>query len=111
MGTQKLVTGRTGAWLIASHAAIFDFDLHGVVLAGRSGFFSAGMDLKLLPTLPDPDLKSTLEHLARTTTRLFTFPKPVVAALCHSDNTSAPKSVVATSCMPVEIGIDRKSVV
>lgn len=58
-----------------------DPDLHGVVLTGRQGYFSAGMDLKLLPTLPDAELKSTLLHLAKTTTRLFTFPKPTVAAL------------------------------
>lgn len=58
-----------------------DPDLGAAVIAGRDGFFSAGMDLKLLPTLPDAELRQTLSHLARTTTRLFTFPKPVVAAI------------------------------
>ncbi|MBS2029054.1 MAG: enoyl-CoA hydratase/isomerase family protein [Deltaproteobacteria bacterium] len=58
-----------------------DPDLSAVVLAGRDGFFSAGLDLKLLPTLNEADFKKTLEHLCATTTRLFTFPKPVVAAI------------------------------
>ena len=30
VGFQQLITGRTGSWLIASHAAIFDFDPHGL---------------------------------------------------------------------------------
>lgn len=58
-----------------------DPDLHAVVLSGRDGFFSAGLDLKLLPSLSDAELRVTLKHLAETTYRLFTFPKPVVAAI------------------------------
>src|SRR6185312_7270745 len=58
-----------------------DPDLSAVVLAGRDGFFSAGLDLKLLPTLSDSEFQKTLLHLCASCTRLFTFPKPVVAAI------------------------------
>lgn len=58
-----------------------DPDLRAVVLAGRDGFFSAGLDMKLMPQLADPELRATLNHLADTSTRLQTFPKPVVAAI------------------------------
>ena len=58
-----------------------DPDLAAVVLAGRDGFFSAGLDLKLLPTLSEPEFKKTLEHLCSSSLRLFTFPKPIVAAI------------------------------
>lgn len=58
-----------------------DPDLHAVVIAGRDGFFSAGLDLKLMPSLGEAELRATLQHLCETTCRLFTFPKPVVVAI------------------------------
>jgi enoyl-CoA hydratase/carnithine racemase len=58
-----------------------DPDLHAVVMGGRDGFFSAGLDLKLLPSLTEAELRTTLKHLCETSYRLFTFPKPVVAAI------------------------------
>jgi len=32
LGLKNRIPRRTGAWFIASHAAVFDFDLHGVAL-------------------------------------------------------------------------------
>jgi enoyl-CoA hydratase len=58
-----------------------DPDLRAVVLSGRDGFFSAGLDLKLMPQLNDVELRSVLGHFAETSLRLFTFPKPLVAAI------------------------------
>lgn len=55
-------------------------DVHSVILAGRPGFFSAGLDLKVLPTLSAADLRSTLDGLEDTMKRVFLFPKPVIAA-------------------------------
>jgi enoyl-CoA hydratase len=81
---------------VALDTAERDPDLSAVVLAGRDGFFSAGMDLKLLPTLPTPELHKTLTHLARTTTRLFCFPKPVVAAI--TGHAVAGGAVLALCC-------------
>ena len=51
-----------------------------LVIAGRTGFYSAGLDLKLLPTLPRAELQTTLVTFARTMLRVFTFPIPTVAA-------------------------------
>lgn len=52
-----------------------------VVVAGRSGYYSAGLNLKLLPTLAPADLKTTLVTFGRTMLRVFTFPIPTVAAV------------------------------
>lgn len=52
-----------------------------VVIAGRSGYFSAGLNLKLLPTLAPADLKATLVAFGETMLRVFTFPIPCIAAV------------------------------
>jgi enoyl-CoA hydratase len=51
-----------------------------VVLAGRPGFFSGGLDLKLLPTLPPDAMRATSLAFVALVERVFLFPKPVVAA-------------------------------
>jgi len=58
-----------------------DPDLKAVVLAGRDGFFSAGLDLKLMPSMTDAALTTTLQHFCDTALRLFTLSKPLVAAI------------------------------
>ena len=52
-----------------------------VVIAGRPGYYSAGLNLKLLPTLPPAELRATLVTFGRTMLRVFTFPIPTVAAV------------------------------
>ena len=52
-----------------------------LVITGRPGYFSAGLNLKLLPTLAPPELRATLVTFARTMLRVFTFPIPTVAAV------------------------------
>jgi enoyl-CoA hydratase len=54
---------------------------HAVVLAGRPGYFSAGLNLKLLPTLAPPEFKATLVAFGETMLRVFTFPIPCLAAV------------------------------
>jgi len=51
-----------------------------VVLCGRPGCFSAGLDRKRLPTLSAPDLRATTQAFVAGMERVFLFPKPVVAA-------------------------------
>lgn len=51
-----------------------------LVLTGRPGFFSGGLDLKLLPTLPAAEMRSASLGFVALVERLFLFPKPVVAA-------------------------------
>src|SRR5436190_23058309 len=52
-----------------------------VVITGRPGYFSAGLDLKLMPTLAPDELQRMLLSFGRTMLRVFTFPIPTVAAL------------------------------
>jgi enoyl-CoA hydratase len=51
-----------------------------IVLAGRPGFFSGGLDLKLLPTLPPDRMREVSLAFVALVERVFLFPKPVVAA-------------------------------
>lgn len=51
-----------------------------VVLAGRAGFFSGGLDLKTLPLLAENDLFAVLEQFGRTMLRLFVWERPLVIA-------------------------------
>jgi len=52
-----------------------------LVVAGRPGAFSAGLNLKVLPTLGPDDLRRTMLAFGRTMLRVFTFPIPTVAAV------------------------------
>ena len=52
-----------------------------VVITGRPGYFSAGLNLKLLPTLPPEELGRTMVAFGRVMLRVFTFPIPTVAAV------------------------------
>jgi len=52
-----------------------------LVLAGREGFFSPGLNVKLLPTLPPDEVTRTLQSFGNTLLRLWAFPMPTVAAM------------------------------
>jgi enoyl-CoA hydratase len=52
-----------------------------VVLAGRQGYFSAGLNLKIMPTLAPPEFERTMVAFGETMLRVFTFPVPTVAAI------------------------------
>jgi enoyl-CoA hydratase len=52
-----------------------------VVLTGRDGFFSAGLDIKLLPTLSPETLVRTLQVFGETLLRVWTLSIPTVAAV------------------------------
>jgi enoyl-CoA hydratase len=51
------------------------------VLVGREGYFSAGLHVKLLPTLPADELTRTLQAFGHTLLRVFAAPLPIVAAM------------------------------
>ncbi|MEW6272199.1 MAG: enoyl-CoA hydratase-related protein [Thermodesulfobacteriota bacterium] len=51
-----------------------------LVIAGRPGMLSGGLDLKLLPTLSRDALNELTRRFARTMLRVFTLPMPTVAA-------------------------------
>ena len=52
-----------------------------VVLTGRPGFFSAGVDLKLAPTLDRDAQRAMVEAINRTFLDWYGFPRPVVCAI------------------------------
>lgn len=52
-----------------------------VVISGRSGFFSGGLDLKLLPTLPPAEFQNAVNLFERTIRTVLEFPVPVAAAV------------------------------
>src|SRR5213594_4156202 len=67
-----------------------------VVITGRPGYFSAGLDLKLMPTLAPDVLQRMLLAFGRTMLRVFTFPIPTVAAV--SGHAIAGGAMLAFAC-------------
>jgi len=51
-----------------------------LVITGRPGFFSGGLDLKLLSTLSHKEMNELAITFARTMLRVFSFPIPTIAA-------------------------------
>ncbi len=62
-------------------AAEADESVGAVVLRGRDGFFSAGMDLKWMQTIDRDELGRIGPNMARLAQRIFVFKKPVIAAV------------------------------
>lgn len=58
-----------------------DDEVGAVVLRGRDGFFSAGMDLKWMKEIDREELGTIGPNMASLAHRLFIFPKPVIAAV------------------------------
>ncbi|MDP3939663.1 MAG: crotonase/enoyl-CoA hydratase family protein [Deltaproteobacteria bacterium] len=52
-----------------------------VIIKGRPGLFSAGLNLKVLPTLDQQALAATMTSFGRTMLRVYGFPIPTVAAV------------------------------
>lgn len=58
-----------------------DDGVRAVALAGRPGYFSAGLDLKTLPLLPRDEFRRVVLEYGRLMLRLHGFPKPVVGVV------------------------------
>ena len=72
-------------------------DAAGALLVrGRPRFFSGGLDLKLLPSLPPAGLRELSEMFAHTLLRLHAFPIPTVA--CVTGHAVAGGAVLAFAC-------------
>jgi len=56
-------------------------DTSALLLTGRAGYFSAGLDLRKLPTLGEEGLAELIQLFGEVMLRVFLFPKPVVAAV------------------------------
>lgn len=71
-------------WFTGFEAALDEVeagDAGAVLLVGRAGFFCAGLDLKVLPALSPEERLATLQRFGRCMLRVFTFPRPIVAAI------------------------------
>jgi len=72
-------------------------DAEAAVLTGREGALSAGLNLKVLPTLEPKALIEVLERFATVIGyELFMFPKPLVAAV--SGHAIAAGAMMALAC-------------
>ncbi len=58
-----------------------DDTCRGVVLTGGGGFFSAGVDIKVVPTYAPHERKSMLLAINRMVLELYSLTKPMVAAV------------------------------
>lgn len=56
-------------------------EARAVVVEGREGFFSAGLDVKVLPTMARQDMRDFIGIYGRAMMRLWLHPAPVVAAV------------------------------
>lgn len=50
-----------------------------LIIKGRQGFFSGGLDVKLMSTLAPHDIDKLAEIFARTILRVFLYPMPTIA--------------------------------
>ena len=82
-----------------------------VVFAGREGCFSAGLDMKTLPTLPAPQLRATLGTFAALMLRVYLLEQPAVAAI--TGHAIAGGAVLSLACdrrvmarAPFKIGLN-----
>jgi enoyl-CoA hydratase len=80
-GPNALNTEIFDAFFASLDAAEQDADVGSVVIAGRPGFFSAGMDLKWMQRISREELGTIGPNLARLAHRIYIFPKPVIAAV------------------------------
>lgn len=86
-------------WFEALGAALDRAEADGagaIVIAGRAGFFSGGLNLKLLPTLSKDELRHLSESFARVMLRVHGLGIPTVAAV--TGHAIAGGAVLAIAC-------------
>lgn len=71
-------------------------DAAALVIAGRPGFYSGGLDLKLLPTLSTVEKNETFHLFGRLMVRVFGSPIPTVAAM--TGHAIAGGALLALAC-------------
>lgn len=77
-------------------AAESDDSVGAVVIRGRDGFFSAGMDLKWMKEIDRDELGTIGPNMASLAHRIFIFPKPVIAAV--SGHAIAGGAIILLAC-------------
>tara|TARA_R110002072_G_scaffold46082_5_gene127889 strand:- start:15796 stop:16437 length:642 start_codon:yes stop_codon:yes gene_type:complete len=67
--------------MLAHLDAVEASDATGLILVGRTGVFSGGLNIKWLPTMDKLDQTEFGQLFGGTLNRLYQFPKPTIAAL------------------------------
>jgi enoyl-CoA hydratase len=65
----------------AARRQLLDDPPGAVVISGHGRFFSAGVDLKLVPTMSPDDQRAMVDGINRLVLGWYGFPRPVVAAV------------------------------
>ena len=92
--------------LAAGHAVLDDLrrdEPDAVVLTGREGFFSAGVDLKLAPTLDAAGQRELVEGINRIFAGWYGLPLPVV---CAVNGHAIAGGMILALCGDYRIGVD-----
>jgi enoyl-CoA hydratase len=67
-----------------------------VIISGRDGIFSGGLNVKLMPTLTPEQMIDMVAQFGQTMNRVFTFPLPMAAAM--TGHTIAGGCMLAFCC-------------
>ncbi len=71
-------------------------DAKVLIITGREGRFSGGFDLKLMMSLPGPEVKTLVDGGGKLAHRLFSFPMPVIAA-CNGHGVAMGSFILLSS--------------
>jgi enoyl-CoA hydratase len=86
-------------WFEALDGALDSAEADGagaLVISGRAGFFSGGLNLKVLGTLTPEGVSELARHFAQTMLRVFALPMPTVASI--TGHAIAGGAVLAFAC-------------
>jgi len=93
------VNALDNAWfrtMLAHLDAVEASDATGLILVGRAGIFSGGLNIKWLPTMNKLDMTEFGQLFGGTLKRLYQFPKPTIAAV--SGHAIAGGCLLACAC-------------
>lgn len=71
-------------------------DAKVLIITGREGRFSGGFDLKLMMSLPGPEVKALVDGGGKLAHRLFGFPMPVISA-CNGHGVAMGSFILLSS--------------
>ena len=71
-------------------------DAKVLIITGREGRFSGGFDLKLMMSLPGPEVKALVDGGGKLAHRLYGFPMPVIAA-CNGHGVAMGSFILLSS--------------
>ncbi len=84
------------ATLDAALEDAFGSDAGALMIEGRPGFFSGGLDLRVVPSLSRDDRRAMFHHFARLMLRVWRSPVPTVAAV--GGHALAGGAILALAC-------------